>query len=194
TTGAGKGVLSIASIAVEKIMKLTPDLSEAQVLVVGTGTMGIRALKRLMAEKVGRIALCNRTDERAEKFARRFGLSPVKFGDLAAQWNRFDVIMLAAANDGTPLVGREEIEMSRKGANRHLLIVDLGAPRNTEESISSVDGVSLVGIDDLREIAERRLLGRENEIDAVSDIIEEQVREFTRWYRYKNDLVCGIIE
>lgn len=191
-TGAGKGALSIASIAVEKIMETNGDLSHAQILIVGTGTMGIRALKRLQIEKVGGIALCNRTEERAIKFAQCFGVSHVKFSDLIESCSRFDVVMLAAANDGTPLVSSDQLERSRKKSERKLLIVDLGAPSNVEASITSVPGVNLVAIDDLREIADSRLMERENEIDAISDIIEEQVREFTRWYRYKSSMVCGI--
>ena len=192
-TAAGRGALSIASIAVEKLIVTLDDLPNAQVLIVGTGTMGIRALKRLLPEKVGRIVLCNRTGERAVKFAHRFGVSYVPFESLDAQWSRFDAVILAVSNGGIPLVGCATLEKNRK-TGRQLLIVDLGAPRNTEPSVASIDGVRLVCIDDLRETAERRLMERESETTAITGIIEEQVREFTRWYRYKNDITCGIIE
>lgn len=191
-TGAGRGALSIASIAVEKILEMSGDLSQVQMLIVGTGTMGLRALKRLQTEKVGGIALCNRTEERAIKFAELFGLSYVKFDCLVESCCRFDVVMLAAANDGTPLISRDLLESCIKKSNHKLLLVDLGAPSNVEASVAFVQGVKLVTIDDLQEIVDSRLLERENEIDAANDIIEEQVREFTRWYHYKSSMVCGI--
>ena len=194
STGAGRGVLSIASIAVEKMAELEGGLGDKDICIVGTGTMGIRALKRLRSEKVKSLALCNRTGERAIKFAKRFGVGHIGFGELPGAFNRFDAVVLATANSGSPLVRRADLERVRNGSQRNLLIVDVGAPRNAEASVASLDGVSLVCVDDLKETAGRRLAERKNEIDAITEIVEEQVREFTRWYRYKSDMACGIIE
>jgi glutamyl-tRNA reductase len=194
STGAGRGVLSIASIAVEKMAEMEGGLASKRVLIVGTGTMGIRALKRLQSETVGTLALCNRTEERAAKFAQRFGADLVRYEDLPAAYCRFNAVLLATANSGKPLLSRDDLERYRGAVTDDLLFVDLGAPRNIEPSVASLPGIRLICIDDLRETADRRLSERKSEIDAVTGIVEEQVREFTRWYRFKKNMVCGIIE
>jgi glutamyl-tRNA reductase len=194
STAAGRGVLSIASIAIEKMLEMEGSLAEKGILIVGTGTMGIRALKRLRGETVGSLTLCNRTEERAIKFAQRFNASHLPFNKLIERLPQFDIVLLATANSGKPLISTSELQRSRTDKNKPLLIVDVGAPRNAEKTIETLSGVQLVCVDDLRETADRRLAERKSEVDAIKEIVEEQVREFTRWYRYKNTTICGIVE
>jgi len=191
TTGAGRGALSIASIAVEKAIELAGNLDKKNILLVGTGTMGIRALKRLRGEAVGRLTLCNRTEERAVKFAQRFKTNHILYENLIPSIPGFDILMIATANNGTPLISAADMQRIRGDHDEPLLIVDIGVPRNVEPAIETLRGVQLVDIDDLREIAQRRLAERKNDLDAINEIVEEQVREFTRWYRYKNSPLCG---
>ena len=194
STAAGRGVLSIASIAVEKMLDQYDSLADKSILLVGTGTMGMRALKRLRGETVGQLSLCNRTDERAKKYADRFKTAFLPFNKLHSHIVDYDIVMLANANNGSPLVTKETLLKSTDGERKPLLIVDVGAPRNTAEDVAELPDVSLVCVDDLKETADRRLSERKNEIDAVTEIVEEQVREFTRWYRFKNGTTCGIVE
>ena len=194
STGAGRGVLSIASIAVERMLELSETLADKRVLIVGTGTMGVRALKRLRGETIGQLTLCNRTEERAIKFARRFGAAHIRFENFMRSIPQFDIVLFTSANSGQPIVTAAELQRVRGESVSPLLIVDVGAPRNVEKAVENLPGVRLVCIDDLKETADRRLSERKNEIDAINEIVEEQVREFTRWYRYKNTTVCGIKE
>lgn len=190
-TGAGRGVLSIASIAVERMLELSGELDKKHICIVGTGTMGVRALKRLRGESIGKITLCNRTYERADKFAQRFSVNCIRFEDLDDQLSTFDIILLATSFTGNYLIPREMLTRIRSVSNKPLLVIDVGAPMNADPSIASVEGVSLVSVDDLKETAERRLAERRGEVDAINDIVNEQVREFTRWYYYKRDNVCN---
>jgi glutamyl-tRNA reductase len=191
-TGAGRGALSIASIAVERMFELSGDLNEKSILIVGTGTMGVRALKRLQGENIGKITLCNRTEERAVKFAERFRADVIGFDELTSKINDFDIIILATAYTGKTLISASTLNTIRSGTEKPLLIIDVGAPMNADSAIETVPGVKLVCVDDLKETAERRLTERKCEVDAVNEIVEEQVREFSRWYCYKRDNACGI--
>ncbi|MBN1577532.1 MAG: glutamyl-tRNA reductase [Chitinispirillaceae bacterium] len=194
STGAGRGALSIASIAVERMLELAGSLDEKSILIVGTGTMGIRALKRLHGESVGELTLCNRTKERAIKFAQRFKTHHIAFEELIRSIPRFDIVLLATANSGKPVIAAADLKRARGDTAKPLLIVDVGAPRNAEKAVETLAGVRLVCVDDLKETAERRLSERKNELDAINEIVEEQVREFTRWYRYKHSPLCGTEE
>jgi glutamyl-tRNA reductase len=194
STGAGRGVLSIASIAIERMIELTGGLADKSILIVGTGTMGVRAIKRLSGATVGNLTLCNRTEERAEKFAKRFKTGHVKFEDLLKSIPAHDIVLLATANSGTFIISAADLRRVRAETTKPLLVVDLGAPRNADKAIGELPGVRLVCVDDLRETAERRLAERKNELDEINGIIEVQVKEFTRWYRYKSSMICGIAE
>ncbi len=192
-TGIGRGGVSIASIAVEKMLELYGTLADKHILIVGMGTMGIRALKRIRYEPLRHLTICNRNEERAIRFAQRFGIDHIRFEELTDKIPLFDIVLTATAAT-EPIITASALQSIPRKRDKELLIVDIGTPANVEKPTGSIRGVRLVCIDDLREIAERRLLERKKELDAINEIIEEQVREFIRWYRYKNKVVCGIRE
>jgi glutamyl-tRNA reductase len=188
-TVAGRGALSIASIAVERIEEIIGDLSTKRLLVVGAGTMGFRAMKRLAALHPRTLALANRTDERAARICSRFNAKHLQFDKISRMLPAFDVIVLATSSSRY-ILEPNHITAHKYPASHSLLVVDLGAPRNADPAIASLSTVTLVCIDDLRHTAETRLDERKSELAVIEDIIEQQVAEFTRWYTYKSGCVC----
>lgn len=188
-TAAGQGALSIASIAVERIREVAGKLSDKRILVIGTGAMGSLAFKRLAALSPGKLGLSNRTDERAKLLCQNANAEQVPFGDIEKQLNNYDVVLLATASKSF-ILNTDKVTSIRAQHENPLLIVDLCAPRNAEPSIGLLKNVTLVCIDDLRKTAESRLLERRSELADIEKIIEQQVKEFTRWYRYKGKCEC----
>jgi glutamyl-tRNA reductase len=186
-THAGHGALSVGSIAIERIIEIAGGLEHKSVLVVGAGTMGIRSVKRLRAAGAGTITLVNRTNERAEKFCRHFGLTYLPFESLRQGVASHDIAILATASP-VYLLSAADLPRDRLSA-RPLVIMDLGAPRNADPAIAGAPGVTLVCIDDLKGISEGRLANRKKDMDRISLIIEEQVQKFTKWYNVKTELI-----
>jgi glutamyl-tRNA reductase len=185
-TAAGRGALSVGSIAIERILELSHGINDKRTLIVGAGTMGIRALKRLRAEDAGAIALANRTDERAKKFCAYFNVQYLPFSELHSSLSNYDIAILATGSQEY-LITPADI---RRGPPplRPLLIVDLGAPRNANPATGAIEGVTIICIDDLKDIADRRLSERKKDMDSIRAIIEEQVGKFTQWYDFKKHL------
>lgn len=180
-TAAGRGALSIASIAVERMIELTTDLSEKRILVVGVGAMGLRALKRLHPFNPGKIGISNRTDLRAKRFCEHFGAEHVPFCQFTESLDNFDVIILATSSQQF-LLDPSHV----KDRTNPLLIIDLGAPCNADPVLWTLENIKLVCIDDLRATANKRLGSRKDELNAIEKIISQQVNEFIRWYRFKS--------
>lgn len=191
TTLISRGAVSIASVAIEKMLEIYKgNLQEKKILLVGAGNMGFRVLKRLKSEKIGELTLCNRTQSRALKLAEKFKINILPFENLRENLLNYDIIILATAvQRGEYIIRIEDIKRTKQ-ENKELLIVDIGAPRNSEEGIENIENVKIIKVDDLKEISERRLLERKNDIEIINNIIEEQIVEFTRWYRYKINLLC----
>jgi glutamyl-tRNA reductase len=187
-TSAGRGALSVGSIAVERILELYGNIDNSDILVVGAGTMGIRAVKRLRSAGAHSLTLANRTNERAQKYCGHFGLHFLPYSELHSRFAAFDIVILATASK-SPLVSRDNIPDDRDNARR-MVVVDLGAPRNADPAIGAAPGVTLVCVDDLKEISQRRLADRRKDMDLISAIIEEQADKFTKWYNVKTRLVC----
>jgi glutamyl-tRNA reductase len=190
STGAGQGALSIASIAVERITEIAGDLATKRVLVVGLGATGLRTLKRLAVRPPAVLGLSNRTAERARRLCDLFTAEFIPFDRFTQDINRFDIVILATASQ-TFILHRDDIAARQTERRTPLLVIDLGAPRNADPSIGSVEGVTLISIDTLRETAEHHLGLRKNELADIEEIIEQQVREFARWYTMKSGCECS---
>src|SRR5207249_1437389 len=82
-TRIGAGALSVASAAVQLLNRVHEDLSTCTVLVIGAGMTGLKAARHLMAERVGRIVLLNRTAQKSREAAAELGVESAPLEDLA---------------------------------------------------------------------------------------------------------------
>ena len=63
-------------------------------------------------------------------------------------------------------------------AGRELLIVDIAVPRDVDPTVSDLDGVTLLNIDDLRRFAQAGIERRSHELAAVETIIDDELDRF----------------
>ena len=69
-------------------------------------------------------------------------------------------------------------EVLAKRPRRPLFIIDVGVPRDVESAVGQLDGVTLLGLEDLMQFAEHALTARRGELPAVDRIISEQVDRY----------------
>lgn len=180
-TSAGRGALSIASVAIDRMKKTVGDLRNRSVLVIGLGAMGERALKRIAGLCPEKVTVSNRTDQRAIRMAQRYKTSYIPYKTIPSVVGEYDIILLATSSPDY-IITRADIDKSSTAKGKLLMIIDLGAPRNAEPSIGTLQDVMLIPVDDLKESVDHGLRQRKKDIDEIDMIIDEQVTEFTRWY------------
>nr|HPN14231.1 hypothetical protein [Spirochaetota bacterium] len=66
--------------------------------------------------------------------------------------------------------------------NRPLFIIDIAVPRNVDPEVVSLDNVILYNIDNLKEIADRNLENRLNEVNAAMEIVHDDANDLLEWY------------
>jgi glutamyl-tRNA reductase len=189
-TGAAKGTISVSSIAIEAMLDINNgNVDNKNILVVGLGTMGLRALKRIVQCKPQRLVLSNRNDQRSEMISRRFNAEQLLYSEFRTGISDFDCVILATSSCEYILSSEQLLQYTKQ--RKQLLVIDIGAPRNADPAISAIDGIKLISIDDLKSTAERHMLERTHEIGNIEAIIEEQVAEFTRWYLFRKECTCN---
>jgi glutamyl-tRNA reductase len=189
-TGAAKGTISVSSIAIEELLdNNNGNIDKKNILVVGLGTMGLRALKRIVQCKPQKLCLCNRDDLRAKMISQRFNAEQLPYSEFRAGISDYDCVILATSSNEYILSSGQLLQYTKQ--QKQLLVIDIGAPRNADPAIGDIDGIKLICIDDLKSTAERHLLERTHEIGDIEAIIEEQVAEFTRWYLYRKECTCN---
>ena len=66
---------------------------------------------------------------------------------------------------------------------RGLLFIDIAVPRDIDPAVAEVHGVHLFDIDDIEAVTASGMNGREQEVERVETIIDEEVTAFLDWWR-----------
>lgn len=186
TTSISSGRVSVAGVAVELAMQLFADITSAKVIVIGAGEMGELIIQHLLQVGCKNITIVNRSYERGQKMAKRYGIYVEKWEEIEKQLIRVNIaIASAAVQDYLFKKGPfKKIMNTRWG--KTLLIIDIAVPRNFEPSINKIDGVYLYSVDDLSEVVDRNRKAREMDIEAGMDIVYKNTTDFMDWLGAKD--------
>lgn len=177
-TAISRSTASVSHAAVEMAREILGSLDGKNVLVVGAGEMGEGVATALSRAGVSEVVVVNRTATRGEALAEKVGARVSSFENLSDELRTADVVVACTGAGGT-VISRDIVESARAASSSPLLIVDIALPRDVEESVGSIDSVTLRDLDHLSEWAERGLNKRAGEIDQVRDIISHEVERFT---------------
>ena len=180
-TEIGAHSISMAAAAVRLASQLFEDLSRCRVLFVGAGEMIDLAATHFAARNPRAIAIANRTLERGEKLASRFGAEVMRLSDLPARMHEFDIIISCTAST-LPLIGLGAVERALK-ARRHrpVFMVDLAVPRDIEPEVKALQDVYLYTVDDLAQVVQTGQASRQAAVAEAEAIIDAGVQNFMHW-------------
>jgi glutamyl-tRNA reductase len=176
-TSIGRGTASISHAAVEMATERLGSLAGCRVLVVGAGEMGEGVAAALVNAGANNIGVINRTLERADQLARRIGGGVIPFDELSTALADADVL-LTCTGSGATLIDVELLSAARGATAAPLLIVDIAVPRDVAANVTSLPGITLLNLDDLRDWAGRALVLRAEEAHHVNQIVSEEVERF----------------
>lgn len=179
-TGISRGITSVAHAAVALAEdRLGGSLAGRSILVVGVGDMGEGMAAALASyPRVGRVMVANRTRSRASELASRIGGEDLELANMSTALRQAD-ILLTSASAPSVLLEAGDLEPIMAGrSDRPLLVVDVGVPRNVDRAVASIEGVTLLDMDDLLEFAEAGMEGRRREVATVRAIIAEELGKY----------------
>jgi glutamyl-tRNA reductase len=164
----------------------TAPLAGRDVLIIGAGSMSALAAATASRNGAASIAVANRTRRHAERLAARVGANVVALADLAGAMAAADVVISCTAATGL-VITRDTVSAALAGRQPGrlkdtLVFLDLAMPRDVEPSVAHLDGVVVIGMDQLSEhgtaagaddvaavraICEAELAGYRSAIDAA---------------------------
>jgi glutamyl-tRNA reductase len=176
----GRGSYSISSIAVDCMIQTHPDFKNARILIIGAGTMGLRSLKKLHALGQTHVSVCNRTEDKIDRLVAKYQIGHVPFANFETSITECDIV-LAATSSETPILALRHIQ----NLTHPLLLIDLGVPRNLDTDLKQSPLVTLISIDGLKDIADKNLTTRKQELDKIMTILEEDMAQLDKWVTSK---------
>ena len=188
TTPLGAASVSMAAAAVRLAARIFPRLSDQRVLFIGAGEMIELCATHFAAQSPARIAVANRTLERAEKLARRFNAQPIELRSLAEHLHEYDIVVSCTASS-LPILGKGLVERALRARRRRpIFMVDLAVPRDIEPEAAELDDVFLYTLDDLGELVSANLDARRSAVAQAEAIIDSQVGQFMHWMRSRENV------
>ncbi|HZY18969.1 MAG TPA: glutamyl-tRNA reductase [Ramlibacter sp.] len=180
-TEIGAHSISMAAAAVRLASQLFEDLGKIRVLFVGAGEMIELAATHFAAKNPAGIAIANRTLERGEKLASRFGGEVMRLADLPHRLHEFDAVVSSTASQ-LPIIGLGAVERAVKlRKHRPIFMVDLAVPRDIEPEVKALEDVYLYTVDDLAHVVQTGQAQRQAAVAQAEAIIDAGVQSFLHW-------------
>ncbi|KAF1069978.1 glutamyl-tRNA reductase [Variovorax paradoxus] len=180
-TEIGAHSISMAAAAVRLAGQLFEDLRQTRVLFVGAGEMIDLAATHFAAKEPKSIAIANRTLERGEKLASRFGGEAMRLADLPARLAEFDIVVSCTAST-LPIIGLGAVERALKSRkHRPMFMVDLAVPRDIEPEVKALEDIYLYTVDDLAQVVQQGQANRQAAVAQAEVIIDAGVQSFMHW-------------
>lgn len=185
-TQINRGAVSVGSAAVLLAEAQLGTLTGRHILVIGSGEMGLLVAQALAAKRLTAMYVANRTYGRAVKLAEKIGGKAVRFNELYHYITLSDVV-ISCTSAPHPVIHVSELRRAMKdrcwpveGHPRPLIIIDIAQPRDVEDDVKTIDGVSLFTIDNLRTVNEQTMSTRKAQADRAREYVKEELEIFIR--------------
>jgi glutamyl-tRNA reductase len=181
-TRIAQGVTSAASAGVVVAANHLGTLARRQVVVIGAGQAARTALGRIKRLAPARCAVVSRSRRHAESAAAIVAGQAYTLDQLETLLPEADLVVAATLADGFLLT----LEVARRAfgeePGRRRVLVDLSVPRVIDPRVGELDGVRVVTVDDLGDVARQSVSRRLREMPKVEAIaVEEARRSFQRF-------------
>ena len=186
STDIGAHSISMAAAAVRLAGQLFEDLSKIRVLFVGAGEMIELCTTHFAAKNPKQISIANRTLERGEKLATRFGGDVMRLADLPEHLHEYDAVISCTASS-LPIIGLGAVERAlKKRRHRPIFMVDLAVPRDIEPEVKQLEDVYLYTVDDLAGVVQTAQANRQAAVAQAEAIIDAGVQNFMHWMELRS--------
>ena len=180
-TKIGEGAVTISYAAVQVVEKIFSNLDKKSALVIGAGETGELAAVHLRDKNIGKLAVSNRTIERAEILAEKVHGEIVPFQFLKEQLHNFDIIISATSSDNI-IISFEDIRSAlKKRKSSPVVLMDIAVPRDIDPDVKKIENVFYHDMDSMKIIVDQNLQKRKDQVPLVQKIIIDEMKGFYGW-------------
>jgi glutamyl-tRNA reductase len=181
-TAIGESPASVSSAAAALAEQVFGELDGRAILLIGAGKISEQAARNLLSRHARIAFVANRSLDRAEELARRFGAEPLPLERIEQELVTADVVVASTSAPGYVLDVETVARAVRQRRGRQLLLIDLAVPRDLDPAIHHLDGCYLYDIDDLEAIVAETLAGRRSEAERAEAIVAVEAAKFHEWH------------
>lgn len=180
-TAIARGAASVSSAAVQLAKQIFGALAGKHAMVLGAGEMAELALECLGDQGVQTSIVANRTFERANELAARYGAVAMHYDECWKALADVDVLVCStAAPHAVVFVEHVRPALESRG-DRPLCILDIALPRDVDPAVGDLANVFLYNLDDLQAVVSANIERRRAELPTAEELIGTEVGKYWDW-------------
>lgn len=180
-TAIGENPASVSSAAAELAERVFEGLAGRRILLLGAGKTADLTAANLISRGVGEIVVANRSPERGEALARRFGGRAVGLDRVEPELAEVDVVVASTSSQGFLLSAAQVEGAMKERRGRPIFFIDIAVPRDVDPAVIELEGCYLYDIDDLERVVAESVAGRREEAVRAEAIVSEEADAFRAW-------------
>lgn len=174
-TALSERSVSVVSLAYQELMKHKLP-KNPKILVIGAGVTNQNLCKFLKKDGLTNWVVFNRTYENAVLFTDNLGGTPMRLDELQNYTGGFDVILTCTGAAQPVLTSNIYQTILRDSKTK--LIVDLAIPADVDTTVCKAYPVHYISVETLKEISDKNLLLRRQELLKVRQLIFSALEDF----------------
>lgn len=180
-TEIGRSPVSIAFAAIKLAQQIHGNLSNSTALIVGAGETTTLVARHLSHTNIGKVYVANRTQANSKSITEVCGGETIGLTDIPKFLQLADIV-ISSITTKNPIISLDIAKLSiKKRRGQPIFFVDLGVPRNIEESIGSLESSFLYTVDDLKVIVESNIGARSAASIEAEEIVNFKTSDFLEW-------------
>jgi glutamyl-tRNA reductase len=155
---------------------------DAKIVMVGAGVTNAAMFRNLRKAGYKNITVYNRTLSKAQELAEGTNCKALPLSELPAHTDGFNAL-ISCTSSSEAVITPELYTKLNDNDNFTKILIDLAVPNDFDPKVIQNNKVEYIEVDSLKEIAQKNLEARKNEIDRCNTIIENSLGEFTAIYK-----------
>lgn len=155
---------------------------DAKIVMVGAGVTNAAMFRNLRKAGYKNITVFNRTLSKAQELVEGTNCKALPLSDLPSYTDGFNAL-ISCTGSSEAVITPELYNKLNGNDNFTKILIDLAVPNDFDPKVIQNNKVEYIEVDSLKEIAQKNLEARKNEIDRCNAIIENSLGEFTAIYK-----------
>lgn len=179
-TSIAKKPVSVVNLAYRRILDHGLKPSDS-IVVVGAGQTIEAMLGNFSKHPLENLTIYNRTFEKANNLAKRYGHKAKPLSDLFRYEGRPDIIV-SCTGSSSPVITEEVSQVLFKEGHPRLM-VDLAVPNDVSPAVVDRSPAEYINVESLKEEARKNLKEREKDLFRCEEIVAQRLAEFEQDYK-----------
>lgn len=187
-TEIGRGAASVASAAVSMLGREVGPLESLTAVILGAGETGALVARLLRKNRVGRLIVANRTEERGRQVAGLVGAETASLSELVELLRQADIVVGTLASS-PHIVGSDNVDKIGLPPNVNArYFLDLAHPRNFDPELTRRRDARVFDLEHVFGAVDAARQNRAAQVPLAEAIVDEEIQRFDRWLRSRDSV------